>query len=114
MEQIEGRARGPAKTVNRLVRITNREEIACGAGEPGENSNLREVGVLEFVGEDESSPGPRLGQNIFVAVQQGVGACDHVAEGAQILFAEPALHRFEHARNLAASPQDLRVIKNIL
>ena len=57
LEKFEGRARGSAKTVDSLVGIADRKDIPIGACEAGKNSDLGEVGVLKFVGQDEAGAG---------------------------------------------------------
>ena len=85
-----------------------------GSGEAGKNLNLSEVGVLKFVGEDEAGARTRLGENAFIIVQQGMRARDHVAEGAEIFFLQPALHGGEYAGDLAAAAQHFFVVENVL
>ena len=68
IEQLKGRAGRPAKAVDRLVRVSDGEDVALWPSKPRENLNLGEVGVLKFVGEDEARPRTRLGQNGFVCV----------------------------------------------
>src|SRR6266567_4572499 len=68
IEELEGCAGCATKAVNRLVGISDSEDIALRTSKAGENLNLREVGVLKFVGEDEAGAGTRLGQNTLVAV----------------------------------------------
>src|SRR6266404_309139 len=107
IEELEGGARCATKAIDRLVGVSNGEDVALSTGEAGENLNLGEVSVLKFVGENEAGAGPRLGQNILVAVQHRMRARDHVAEGAEILVPEPALHRGEYAVDLAAASKNL-------
>ena len=47
-------------------------------------------------------------------MQQCVRPGDHVAEGAEIFFLQPALHCGKHAGNFATAAQDFFVIKVIL
>ena len=42
-----------------------------------------------------------------------MGASDHVAEGTQIFFGEPALHGGEYTGDLTAAAEHLRVVKDI-
>src|SRR4029077_17139593 len=49
-----------------------------------------------------------------IALQEGVCTSDHVAEGAEILLAQPSLHAGEDARNLAAAAQDFRLVELVL
>ena len=86
MEQFESSTRGSAKSVNGLVGISDGEDVPFAAGEPGKNLDLGEIGVLEFVDQDEPGAGTGLSQPLPVTVQQRVGASDHVTERAQVLF----------------------------
>ena len=113
-KQFEGCARGSAKTVNGLVGIAHGEDVSFRAGEASEDLDLGEVGVLEFVGQDEAGPGARLGQTFVVVLQQIVGADDHVAEGAQILFPQPALQRGEYAGDFAAAAEYFGLLQDVL
>ncbi len=114
VEQFEGRAGCSAKAIDGLVGIADGEDVSVRAGQAGQNLDLGEVGVLKFVGQDEAGAGTRLGQNIFIAMQQGMRARDHVAEGAEILFLQPALHGGEDAGDLAAAAQNLGILEDVL
>ena len=111
MEEFERLARGSAEAINRLVRIADRKDVAIGSSEARKNLDLSEVGVLEFVGEDETGARTGLGEHALVGVQQGMRARDHVAEGAEIFFLQPALHCREHPSDLAAATQDFGVVE---
>ena len=111
VKQFECRTRCSAKTVDGLIGIADGKDVSFRASQAGENLDLGEVGVLKFVGENETGLRPRFGQNRFVVVQQCMRSRDHVAEGTEILFLQPALHRREHAGDLAAAAQNLLVLE---
>src|SRR5579862_616495 len=94
-----------AETVDGLVGISNRENVALFAGELLQDFYLGEVNVLEFIGQDESGAGPLLSQKVGVLVQQGVSVGDHVAKGAKVIFLQHALDGGEDAGDLLA-PSD--------
>ena len=114
IKEFEGLTRCPTESVNRLVRIAHRKQIPVGTRQAGQNLDLREVGVLEFIGKDVPGATACLGQHRLIAVQQGVRPRDHMAEGPEVFFREPALDRREYAGNLPASAQYLLIIKRNL
>src|SRR5258707_10646671 len=50
---------------------------------------------------------------MLVALQESVGAGDHVAEGAEIFFQEPALRAGKNTGNLLTSTEDLSIAQLI-
>ena len=73
MKEFEGLARGAPKPVDRLIGIAHREQIPFVTGKTGEDLDLGEVGILKFIGQDEASPAPRLGQDgVVICVQHSV------------------------------------------
>ena len=54
VKKSEGRARGTTKPVDSLIGIAHREHTATLPRKRGENLDLREVGILKFVHQDET------------------------------------------------------------
>ena len=109
LKKRECRAGGAAKTVDGLVGIADGEDVLGVARQVLENLDLGEVGVLEFVDQDEAGVLAFAGQQCGVAAQQGVSVGDHVAEGAEVLFAEHALDLGEDAGDFVAAAEDFFV-----
>src|ERR1700693_1551798 len=98
-EQLDRGAGCAAKAIDGLIRISNGEDVCFGSGQRCENLDLREVGVLKFVDENEGGAGSLRGEQLFVGRKQFVRPYDHVAERTQIFFPEPALGCGEDAGN---------------
>ncbi len=81
-EQMKSRAGCATKTVDGLIRIANAEDVRFGPRERRQNLDLREVGILKFVDENEAGAGSLRGQQLFVAGEHLVRAGDHVAKCA--------------------------------
>ncbi len=113
-KQFEGCARSAAKTVNRLVGIAHGEDVSFRAGEASQNLDLGEVGVLEFIRQNEARPGARLVQTFVVVLQQIVGPDDHVAERPEILFPQPALQCGKYAGDFAAAAEHFGLLQDVL
>jgi hypothetical protein len=69
LEEFESCARSPAEAVDSLIGIADGEDVTFGPGKPGENLDLREVGVLEFIGKDEAGTSASIGEGRIVVVQ---------------------------------------------
>src|SRR6266851_10259588 len=106
---MERGAGSPAKAVDSLIGIANAENVRFGSREGGQNLDLCEVGVLKFVHKNKGEAGSLPRQSIFVAGQQIVGARNHVAERAQILFAKPDLRGGKYPGNFLAASYHLVV-----
>jgi hypothetical protein len=102
-EEMKSGAGRATETVDGLIGITDGKDVGLGAGERRQNFDLREVGVLKFVDQDEAGAGAFLRQQFFVAGEQFVGPGDHVAERTVIVFAQPALGGGEDAGNFLAA-----------
>ena len=107
LKQNEGGARGPAEAIDGLVRIADREDVAFLSRKFLQDLDLGEINVLKFVHQDE--PGARPAGQFAVLLQQLVGVGDHVAEGAQVVFAQHAFHGGKDAGDFAASSDDFFV-----
>src|ERR1700751_237791 len=112
VKQLESGAGGSAEAIDCPVGIADRKDVSFGAGQAGKNLYLREVRILKFVCEDEAGPGASFRENLVIVLQKVVRPRDHVAERAEIVFRQPALHRGKNARDLAASSQRLRLIQH--
>src|SRR5579863_6738778 len=49
VKQLEGLARCPTKTIDRLIGITDCEQVSARPGKARQNLDLGEVGILKFV-----------------------------------------------------------------
>ena len=83
MKQLERLAGCPTEAIDRLIGISDSEQVAIRASKAGQDLYLGEVGVLEFVGENEPCVGASLAQNSVITVQESMRPRDHVAEGAR-------------------------------
>ena len=101
------------KPVDGLIGISDAEDVRFGSRQRRKNLDLREVGILKFVDQDETGAGALSSQQLLVAGEQLVGTRDHVAERAQIFFAQPALSGGEDTGNFLAASDDLGIAQLI-
>src|SRR5437870_2539261 len=113
LKYSEGGAGGATKTVNGLIRIAYGENVSLVARELPKNLDLREVGVLEFVNQDEAGPGALAQHEFWIGQEEFIGARDHVAEGAEVLFSQHPFYRGEYRRDLTAAAQHF-LIRNLI
>ena len=59
LKENEGRARRSAETINRLIGVSNRKDVAFFPGQPLQNFHLGEIYVLKFVHQDEPAARPQ-------------------------------------------------------
>jgi len=88
LEVIEGSGGRSAKAVDGLIGVANGEDVLFGSGEETGETDLRDVGVLEFVDEDKAGAALLFGENRGIGAEQADGARDHVSEGAEIAGGE--------------------------
>src|SRR5437588_460525 len=95
--------------VNRLVGIPDSENVSILSGECSKDLDLGEVRILKLIHQDEAGLAPLDSEQIRIAFQERVSTGDHVAEGAKVVFEQPALGGRKHAGNLLATAKDLRI-----
>ena len=66
-KEMKRRARCAAKTVDRLVRISDRKDISVVPCQRRQNLDLREVGILKFINQNETGTAPLLFQYFFIS-----------------------------------------------
>ena len=67
-KEMKRRARCAAKTVDGLIRISDRKDISVvPLGQSRQNLDLREVGVLKFINQNEAGTAPLLFQYFFIS-----------------------------------------------
>ena len=59
LKENECCARGSAKAINRLVRISDRKDVAFFPGQPLQDFHLGKIDVLKFVHQDEPAARPK-------------------------------------------------------
>ena len=79
MKRRAGRA---TKAVNGLIRVANGEDVRFGSRQRRQNLDLREVGILKFVHQNEAGARSFGSQQFFVAPEQFVSPRNHMAECA--------------------------------
>ncbi len=110
---MKRRAGCSTKAIDGLIGIADAEDVRLGSRQRRENLDLREVGILKFVDQNEADARALRSQHLFVARQQLVGPRDHVAECAQIFFAQPALGGGKDAGNFLAASDHLGIAQLI-
>ena len=107
LEFLEGGAGGAAEAEDRLVGIADRKYVALLAREQVRHLDLRHVGVLEFVNQQEARALLFAVKHAWIVAQQADRARDHVTIGAKIPFAQHGFDAGKDARNLLAALQVL-------
>ena len=81
-EKMKRRAGCSAKTVDGLIGVSDAEDVAVSSGQQRQNLDLREVGILKFVDQNEAARARSAASSFSSFAKQLVGARDHVAECA--------------------------------
>jgi len=78
---------GAAELVDRLVRVADHDDLPAERYELAEQADLRRIGVLVFVDEDDLGRSPYLGEDLRVG-QQHPGAMDELGVVEDLLLLE--------------------------
>src|SRR6266849_6934150 len=100
-----------AKTVDGLIGVADRKYIGGRAGEQGQNLNLSEVGVLEFIDQQKSRSALFFRDQRGGIFQKMIGPRDHVPESAQVLLFQHPFDGGVDAGDLPAAVENFSGLK---
>ena len=101
----EASERGAPEAVDRLGIIAHGHDIAMAAGQPPQQLDLRDIGVLEFVHEDVAEALAKLRGELRIGVQGMHGVEQLHAKGQQVAVAQQPVAR-------AIGPRDLALLRD--
>src|SRR5271157_880849 len=104
-ELVEGAAGGAAKAIDCLVGVADGEDVGVLSSEQFRELDLRDVGVLELVDQDEARAFLRGLQNGLPSAQHLDRASDDVPEGTEALLLQQIFDVAEGACDLMAAAQ---------